>query len=86
MPLTGVGKIFKPALRVDAARRLVEDLLADLAPNGATLQVEVDAHKVHGHLIRVSLAGVADGERAALQRLVDERLDPLQMRHEVAWG
>ena len=86
MPLTGVGKVFKPALRQDAARRLVEDLLAGLAADGATLRVEVDAHAVHGQLIRVTLAGVAEAERAALQRRVDERLDALQMRHETVWN
>ena len=60
MPLTGVGKIFKPALRLDAAKLMVSALLADLVPPGATLDVAVAAHVVHGHLITVTPKGVND--------------------------
>jgi fatty-acyl-CoA synthase len=84
MPLTGVGKVFKPALRWDAARRVTERLLTDLAVPGLT--VEAGAHPVHGSLLTVSVPGVAPADRAALQARIDERLNPLVMRHEVRWG
>jgi fatty-acyl-CoA synthase len=86
MPLTGVGKIFKPALRLDAAQRLVSDLLSDLPPPGASLQVKVDAHSLHGNLISVIIAGVAPDARERLQAPVSRRLDPLQWRHASVWG
>jgi len=86
MPLTGVGKIFKPALRQDAARQMVSALLADLAPPGATLGVAVAAHAVHGHLITVTLGGVGATQRATVEAQVHERLNPLVMRHEIAWA
>ena len=85
VPLTGVGKVFKPALRLDAARRMVDALLADLVPTGASLDVAVQAHEVHGHLISVRLAGVAAAQRAALEARLHERLNPLVMRHDVTW-
>ena len=86
MPLTGVGKIFKPDLRRDAAQRLVSQLLADLPPPGATLAVSVDNHPVHGSLITVTLRGVDAAGQAALQTVLKQRLDPLTMRHEVVWA
>jgi fatty-acyl-CoA synthase len=86
MPLTGVGKIFKPALRLDAAQRLVSDLLADLPPPGASLQVKVDAHALHGNLISVIIAGVAPDARERLQAQLKQRLDPLQWRHDIVWS
>jgi fatty-acyl-CoA synthase len=85
MPLTGVGKIFKPALRMDAAQRMVSDLLADLVPVGALLDVTVAAHEVHGQLITVALTGVADAQKAALEIQVHNRLDPLVIPHVVAF-
>jgi fatty-acyl-CoA synthase len=83
MPLTGVGKIFKPALRWDAARRVATMMLADLALPGVS--VEVGAHPVHGSLITVGVAGVPASERDAVQARVRQRLGPLTMRHEVDW-
>jgi fatty-acyl-CoA synthase len=85
MPLTGVGKIFKPALRLDAAKQMVGALLADLVSGGATLDVSVAAHAVHGHLISVTLRGVDETHRAALEARLHERLDPLVMRHRIDW-
>jgi fatty-acyl-CoA synthase len=83
MPLTGVGKVFKPALRWDAARRVAERDLADLGLPG--LQVSVGAHAVHGSLITVQVPGVPQSERGALAERIAQRLGPLTMRHEVAW-
>lgn len=83
IPLTGVGKVFKPALRWDATRRAVELMLADLQPPGGNLTVEVGAHAAHGSLITVAITGVAEPARALLERQVHERLNPLVMRHEV---
>ena len=86
LPLTAVGKVFKPALRWDAAQRTVTRLLAGLVPDGATLKVDVGAHPVHGSLITVTLGGVGEQARAAVGQAVSERLDPLTWRHELVWG
>jgi fatty-acyl-CoA synthase len=86
MPLTAVGKVFKPALRWRATERVVGGLLADLAADaGCSIGVEVGAHALHGHLISVSLGGVPEAHRATLAQRVHERLGPLEMRHEIRW-
>ena len=84
MPLTAVGKIFKPALRWDAARRVVTQLLADL-PQAGGFQVEVGANAVHGSLVTIGIRGVPEAEQGALARQIDERLGRLEARHEIAW-
>jgi fatty-acyl-CoA synthase len=86
IPLTAVGKVFKPALRWDAAQRAVSRMLADLQPPGAAITVAVGAHAVHGSLITVGISGVAESARARLAQQVQERLDPLAMRHAIGWG
>jgi fatty-acyl-CoA synthase len=86
MPLTGVGKVFKPALRWDAAQRVATQLMSDVALGGGSLSVEAGAHPVHGSLISVSLRGVPAALRAEIERVARERLGPLTMRHELSWS
>lgn len=85
MPLTAVGKIFKPALRWDAARRVVTQLLADL-PRAGDFQVEAGAHAVHGSLVTIGIRGVPEAERDALAGQIDERIGRLEIRHEIVWA
>jgi len=83
MPLTAVGKIFKPALRIDAARRVAEQLLEGLSSDGDHLVARVVADAKHGHVIRVSLGSSQGAARERLAAAVHERLDPLTIRHEL---
>jgi fatty-acyl-CoA synthase len=85
VPLTAVGKVFKPALRWDAAQRAVTRLLADLPIGAQRLTVQVGPHAEHGSLISVEIAGASEIERAALQMQIDQRLDPLTLRHTIVW-
>jgi fatty-acyl-CoA synthase len=85
MPLTGVGKVFKPQLRWDAAQRVFAGALDDLSKRGASVAVSVSAHPVHGNLATVAIAGVPAAERAAIEQQVHERLNPFVLRHEIDW-
>jgi fatty-acyl-CoA synthase len=85
MPLTGVGKVFKPQLRWDAAQRVFAAALADLSQRGASVAVSVGAHPVHGNLAAVAITGVPPAERAAIEQQVHERLNPFVLRHEIDW-
>jgi len=85
MPLTGVGKVFKPQLRWDAAQRVFAAALADLSQSGQSVSVSVGAHPVHGNLATVAISGVPSAERASIEQKVHERLNPFVMRHEVEW-
>jgi fatty-acyl-CoA synthase len=83
MPLTAVGKIFKPALRVDAMRRVAEQMLEGLSADGEAPSVQVIADAKHGHVVRVSVGQAAGEARERLIAAVHERLNPLTIRHEV---
>ncbi len=85
IPLTAVGKVFKPALRLDATQRAVERMLAGLAPQGARMACEVAPHTEHGHLITVRVGGLAANERDALSKAIGAKLDPLTLRNEIVW-
>jgi len=86
MPLTAVGKIFKPALRLQATRHVVSALLADLADDGRRpIEVEVGAHALHGNLITVRIGATPESQRAGLAERIQERLGPLEMRFEIKW-
>jgi fatty-acyl-CoA synthase len=86
IPLTGVGKIFKPALRWDAAARKLTQMLADLHRPGVQFAVTVAAHPVHGSLATVRVQGAAGVDRPAVEAAVRERLAPLALQHEIEWS
>jgi len=90
MPLTGVGKVFKPQLRWDAAQRKVAAMLRDLEAPGLHFAVKAGAHPVHGNMITVHVdmhdeAGRAQLEREKVEHAIGERLGPLTIRHEVVF-
>ena len=91
IPLTGVGKVFKPQLRWDAAQRVFAQTLEPLAVDGLNVSVAVGAHGTHGTLATVTLAGVsgatsAKSERDRVEQLVHERLNPFVIRHQIVWA
>lgn len=82
MPLTAVGKIFKPALRIEVTQTLFARDMAALAGElGVTIDVAVEAHKVHGTLATVRIG--ATGNRAAVEARVRETLGGYPVRFEI---
>jgi fatty-acyl-CoA synthase len=86
MPLTGVGKVFKPQLRWDAAQRVFTQRLTALREQGLSYEVRVGAHDTHGTLTTVTIKDVPKGSRDAIARQVHEVLNPFVIRHEVRWA
>lgn len=86
MPLTGVGKVFKPQLRWDAARRVFAQALAPLAEQGIHCKVSVGAHGTHGSLATVTIDGAAPDLREAIAADIHARLDPFVIRHHIQWS
>jgi len=80
MPLTGVGKIFKPALRLDAAQRAFQAALAPLKAEGITAEVMVRNDPTHGTLAVVQARGAA---RETAAKRCAELLGGFQIRHVV---
>ena len=83
MPLTGVGKVFKPQLRWDAATRVFSGVLSPLRERGIDCKVKVGPHGSHGSIATVTLGSVPEDKRAAVIGEVDALLAPFVMRHEV---
>jgi len=80
MPLTGVGKIFKPALRLDAAQRAFDAALAPIKADGVSLDVIVRNDATHGTLAVVRVAG---GPSEAVVKRCAGLLGGFQIRHVV---
>ena len=89
IPLTGVGKVFKPQLRWDAAQRVFAALLAPLAQGAVDIAVRVGADGTHGTLATVTLAGkgaaaLSQAERERVTQQIHAMLAPFVIRHVVA--
>jgi fatty-acyl-CoA synthase len=83
MPLTGVGKVFKPQLRWDAATRVFAGVLSPLKDRGIDCKVQVGPHGSHGSIATVTLAHVPEETREAVANEVHTLLAPFVIRHEV---
>jgi fatty-acyl-CoA synthase len=79
MPMTAVGKIYKPTLRYDAAKRGFE---AALEPLGLACSVAVGPDEVHGTLARIRLES-SGGDRSAAVQAIGQALAGFTLRHEV---
>ncbi|WP_054032664.1 acyl-CoA synthetase [Desulfatitalea tepidiphila] len=82
IPLTAVGKVFKPALRWDAIRRAYEQELAQLGDLAQSIEVRVSEDKVHGTLATIRIQAAAGADRAAIEAKVGELL----ARYTVRFG
>ena len=80
MPLTGVGKIFKPALGLDAAQRAFDAALIPLRADGVTADVTVGNDPTHGRLATVTVHGPSSD---SIVRRCAELLGGFQIRHAV---
>ena len=85
MPLTGVGKVFKPQLRWDAAKRVFTTALAPLVERGIDCTVQVGPHGSHGSIATVTIADVPQQNREAIASEVDTILAPFVMRHQTVY-
>jgi fatty-acyl-CoA synthase len=83
MPLTGVGKIYKPALRREAAQRALEAAIAPLRAEGTTAAVTVRDDPTHGMLAAVQVTAPAGASQEAVVRRCAELLGGFQIRHAV---
>ena len=83
VPLTPVGKIFKPALRWDAIRRAYAKELEALGDMAESVDIQVAEDKIHGSLatIRVRPAAGVSGEE--IEKRVDEILARYTIRYKL---
>lgn len=81
MPLTTVGKIFKPALRWDAIRRVYDSELRTLGDMVESVDVEVGEDKVHGSLATVAIRAAGGVSTQEIERQVDAILGRFTVRY-----
>ena len=82
IPVTPVGKIFKPALRWDAARRAFEEALAEIQKEGISFKVEVGPHPIHGTMAKIL---VSDGDKNTVEKRIHDLLKDYTIRYEIVW-
>lgn len=85
MPLTAVGKIFRPELRERAALRVFSELLRSIVPADVDARLSIDPHPVHGALVKVRLYRVGGACDRALELRIRSALDRFTQSYELSW-
>ena len=80
MPLTAVGKIFKPELRNRAARDVYARIVRTIA-GAATVDIESDP--VHGNVVVVTLASTLDDPE--VEKEMRSALDRFICAYRIVW-
>lgn len=86
LPLTAIGKIFKPQLRWDLARREFAGMLAPLEAKGVKAVVEVGEDKRWGTLVRIVLSGDGGAAREEIEGEIKRMIEAFPyVKIEVMW-
>ncbi len=85
MPLTGVGKVFKPQLRWDAATRALTKILMPLVEKGIDCSVHVGPHGSHGSIAKVTVVHVTEHRRDAVAEEVHAMLAQFALHHDIVF-
>jgi fatty-acyl-CoA synthase len=83
IPLTAVGKIFKPALRWDAIRRTFEQELVQLGELAQSVGVCVAEDKVHGTLATIRIKAAVGADRGQIEARLAQLLARYTVRYAV---
>ncbi|MGD9975229.1 MAG: acyl-CoA synthetase [Desulfatirhabdiaceae bacterium] len=83
IPLTPVGKIFKPALRWNAIQRVYAEELKSLGDTVQSIDVTVQEDKTHGTLAIITLKPASGMNSSDISRQVDEILARYTIRYQV---
>ena len=82
--VTAVGKIFKPELRFDAARRVLESALEAVADGGIAFEVDVGSDARNGTFARIVATELKPGMRVN-EGSIRSVLDRFSVRYDLAW-
>lgn len=84
IPLTAVGKLFKPALRWDATRRVYAQALEALGDLARSVEVTVEEDKAHGTLVRIRIQAAPGVDAERIETRVAELLARYTLRYHVS--
>jgi len=85
MPVTTVGKIFKPPLRCDAVRRVYAEALSAVLPAHLSWEVQVEPNQQHGMLATLILSGVPEEQRAHAHDQIARALGAYVVKYQIQW-
>ncbi len=71
MPLTAVGKIYKPELRWHATKNVLTEALKDLGRPGVEVSIDVGEDRSRGILATITLSGAIEEDWAEIEREVE---------------
>ena len=83
MPLTPVGKIFKPALRWEAIKQIYGEELEALGDLVDSVDVMVREDKVHGSLATITIKPASEALAQEIKEKVDEILTRYTIRYHL---
>ena len=83
IPLTTVGKVFKPALRWDAIKRVYQEELEALGEVADSVEVEVNEDKVYGSLATLTIKAASGVSKEKIKKKVDEILAPYTIKYRL---
>ncbi|MBW2062467.1 MAG: acyl-CoA synthetase [Deltaproteobacteria bacterium] len=83
IPLTPVGKIFKPSLRWDATRRIYEAELKNLGDLADSVEVTVGEDKLHGSLATLVVKAASGASKEAIEEKVMELLSRYTIKYRL---
>ncbi len=84
MPVTAVGKIFKPALRYDAIKKVFDADLEALSELAESIEVTVKEDKIHGTVAIIAVKPKATADEANIREHIDEILGHYTVHYEVS--
>ncbi|GHO58647.1 acyl-CoA synthetase [Ktedonobacter robiniae] len=85
MPVTAVGKIFKPPLRCDAVRRVYAEDLSAVLPAHLSLEIQIEPNHQYGMLATLILSGVPEEQRAHLHEQIARALGAYVVKYQIQW-
>ncbi|MEN8164030.1 MAG: acyl-CoA synthetase [Acidobacteriota bacterium] len=83
IPLTAVGKVFKPALRWDATRKVYEEELAALGNLATSVSVRVGEDPIHGTKATIRIECASDVLPETVRKTVADILELYTVHFEV---
>ncbi|MBC2710299.1 MAG: acyl-CoA synthetase [Desulfosarcina sp.] len=83
VPLTPVGKIFKPALRWDVIEKIYNKELAGLGDLAEKVSVSAGEDKVHGTRVAITVTPASGAERATIEKKIAKILARYTLKYAV---
>ncbi len=85
IPLTAMGKIFKPVLRWQQVKKVFDDELKSLQHEGISASVEVAEDKQYGMLAIVKVDSIPEKQRLKASDKIGELLNQFTVNHRIDW-